>query len=88
MPEKLGGRRAEAVAPQGPFPNSDRVPPTANRPRDELRSFGRTLEDLAPAEKRPTRPGGVLAPLIWVAVTLNALGAFVGWLLVGPATVH
>jgi len=62
----------------------DRFPPAEDGPRYELQSVGRTLDDLEPSEEIAPRPGGVAKPLAWVALTLLALLAFVGWLLVGP----
>ena len=69
----------------------DRFPPAEDGPRYELQSVGRTLDDLdldpeteaAPAAQR--RFGG---PLIAVGVTILALMAFVGWLLLGPPLTH
>jgi hypothetical protein len=68
----------------GRFPEGDRFPAAANSAEYELHSTGRTLDDLSPQERTAPRPGGVRAPLVWVALALAVLLAFVGWLLVGP----
>jgi hypothetical protein len=66
----------------------DRFPPAEDGPRYEIQSVGRTLDDLEPSEEIAPRPGGVMRPLVWVALVLLALMAFVGWLLVGPPLPH
>jgi hypothetical protein len=65
-------------------PVGDARPSEANPTRCELEGIQRSLEDRPPGEDSPPRPGGVLAPLAWVAAGLVGLMAFVGWLLVGP----
>jgi hypothetical protein len=59
----------------------DTLPTAEDRSRYELQSIGRSLDDLEPADEIVPRPGGVIAPLAWVASALLALMAFVGWLL-------
>jgi hypothetical protein len=66
----------------------DRFPPAEDGPRYEIHSVGRTLDDLEPSDEIAPRPGGVYKPLVWVALGLLALMAFVGWLLVGPPLPH
>ena len=65
-------------ADQGPFPEGDRVPPAQGGPRFELLSIGRTLDDLAPAEKQSPLEG-VRSKLMWSAAALLALMAIMGW---------
>ncbi len=71
-----------------PSSDIDRFPPAEDGPRYELLTIGRTLDDLTPQEETAPRPGGVRAPLAWVALGLAALMGLVGWLLVGAALVH
>jgi len=68
----------------GPFRGSDRVRPAARSVRRELESIQRTCDDLAPLQDRAPRSGGVLGPVIAVALGLVALMAFLGWLLASP----
>jgi len=60
----------------------DRFPPSCDAPEHQLHSIRRSLEDLAPPEMVAPRPGGLARPLAFAALTLAALMAFVGWLLV------
>jgi hypothetical protein len=61
----------------------DKFPPAEDGPQYELASIGRTMEDLSPDEHVAPRPGGILVPLLWTALALIALMAFIGVLLVG-----
>ena len=61
----------------------DRFPPAKDGPHYELITLARTMDDLTFAEQTAPRPGGIVEPLICVAVFLVALLAFVGWLLFG-----
>ncbi len=62
----------------------DRFPPAEDGPRYEMQSVGRTLDDLEPAAQAEPSKGGVGGALIWVALAVVALVAFVSWLLVSP----
>jgi len=60
----------------------DRFPPAKTTPQSEMQSVGRTMEDLAAAQKASSRPGGILKPLLFVAATIVVLLAFLDWLVV------
>ncbi len=67
----------------------DKFPPAEDGPRYELQSVGRTLDDLDPeTEAAPAAQRRVYGPLVAVGLTILALLAFVGWLLVGPPLPH
>jgi len=68
----------------GPVPDADRVPGEDPAPRYELQTVGRSLDDSYPLDRSPTQRGGVRHPVLWMAILLVVLLAFVGWLLVGP----
>lgn len=55
--------------------------PYARRPRFEIQAIARNLEDLTP--DGVAAPRDIVVPLVFTALTLLALMAFVGWLLVG-----
>jgi len=59
----------------------DAFPPARDGPRFEIQAIGRSLEDLTPAEVAV--PRDVVVPMLFTALALIALMAFVGWLLVG-----
>jgi hypothetical protein len=42
----------------------------------------RSLGDLSPGQAVAPRPGGVLLPVAWMAVTTLSLAAFMVWLLI------
>jgi hypothetical protein len=68
----------------GPVPDADRVPGVDPTPRQELLTEGRNLDDIYPLDRSPIHRGGVRHPVLWMALLLVLLLAFVGWLLVGP----
>ena len=53
----------------------------ADGPRFEMSQIGRTQDDLMPGDTFVAPPGGEIAPVIWTAVGIFALVAFVGALL-------
>ena len=53
----------------------------ARGPRFEIQAIARRLDDLPPDDV--AAPRDIVVPLVFTAVALIALMAFVGWLLVG-----
>jgi hypothetical protein len=71
------------VADPGEAPAMDRFSAAEDGPQYELIALARTMNDLTPAEATVPEPTGLTPELIWAAITLLVMLAFVGWLLVG-----
>jgi hypothetical protein len=64
------------------LPAMDKAPPARDGPLYEAASIMRSLDDLARGEAVPPRSGGVIFPVVWMAVSTMSLIAFMAWLLV------
>lgn len=81
--ETLAAEGAEQQgAPNGPFPQADRVPAAHDGPLFELEGIGRTLQDLAPGETSAAKRGQRTA-LIFSAVGFVLMVGFGIWMLIG-----
>jgi len=70
------------VAPRLRFmARMERINPAPTTEHREMQSIGRSLADLSPMDMPPER--AVWGPVVWSAVGLVVIMAFVGWLLVG-----